>query len=55
MTIDVRLKREQELREVWRWGAAVTVQAWARGAAARRSVAGGRWRVRRRWLCRLLD
>ena len=53
LTIDVRLKREQELREVRRWGAAVTVQAWVRGSAARRHVGGGKWKVRRRWMCRL--
>jgi hypothetical protein len=57
LTIDVRLKREQMLREMRRWSAAVTVQAWVRGAAARRAVVargGGKWSVRRRWLCRLL-
>ena len=43
----------QELREVTRWGAAVTVQAWVRGAAARRHVGGGRWERRRRRLLHL--
>ena len=38
LTVDVRLKREQELREVRRWGAAVTVQAWVRGGRVRRGL-----------------
>ena len=54
LTVDARLKREHELREVRRWGAAVTVQAWIRGNIARTRVGGGRWKVRRkRFVCHL--